>query len=87
MARKCCGATRAGLVCDKGPGHAGDHRGYLSAVDEVLFWPSSTRRLEVLEQGIAELLEELETDPAARDLAVERLNLAIRRPPAGASCV
>lgn len=46
MARDTCGATRsvpgaAGLVCDKAPGHAGDHRGYLEQQDEVLFWPAA----------------------------------------------
>lgn len=44
-----CGATRnvpgaAGLVCDKAPGHDGDHRGYLEQQDEVLFWPSVVER-------------------------------------------
>lgn len=47
MAGDKCGASRsvpgaAGLVCDKAPGHDGDHRGYLEQQDEVLFWPSST---------------------------------------------
>lgn len=38
MARDTCGATRGGLVCDRAPHVIGDHRGYLEAVDEVLFW-------------------------------------------------
>ncbi len=37
-----CGATRGGLVCDRAPHANGDHRGYLEAVDEVLFWPSTS---------------------------------------------
>lgn len=41
-----CGETAraaggAVLVCDKAPGHDGDHRGYLEQQDEVLFWPSA----------------------------------------------
>lgn len=33
-----CGAVRGALVCDRAPHVVGDHRGYLEAVDEVLFW-------------------------------------------------
>lgn len=48
MAADKCGATRtvpwaSGLVCDKAPGHDGDHRGYLEVQDEVLFWPPPPR--------------------------------------------
>lgn len=42
MARDTCGATSGPLVCDRAPHADGDHRGYLEAVDEVLFWPSTS---------------------------------------------
>jgi hypothetical protein len=78
MASDTCGARRGDLVCDRAPHADGDHRGYLEAVDEVLFWPSAARRLEALERQIADTLEEL--DPRDRELAVARLKLAMCRP-------
>ncbi len=80
MARDTCGARRGALVCDRAPHDDGDHRGYLEAVDEVLFWPTTTKRIEALADVIAAELEELETEPAARELAVLKLRVAMSRP-------
>jgi hypothetical protein len=55
-----CGETRGGLVCDRSPGHAGDHRGYLETIDENLFWPSDVERLAALQGEIVEVLARLE---------------------------
>jgi hypothetical protein len=33
-----CGATSHGYVCDREPGHAGNHRSYNEQVDEPVFW-------------------------------------------------
>ena len=33
-----CGSARSGLVCDRESGHKGQHRGYWSEHDAVLFW-------------------------------------------------
>jgi len=41
--RTLCGASPPSVhvqPCDKVKGHAGPHRGYLSAVDVVEFWPN-----------------------------------------------
>jgi hypothetical protein len=37
-----CGATFGILTCDRERGHEGQHRGYYAAVDEILFWSSSS---------------------------------------------
>ncbi len=83
MAADKCGARRDGLVCDRAPHVDGDHRGYLESVDEVLFWPSTGKRLEVLAVAIAAALEELE--PRDRELAVVRIRLAMCQPSAAAA--
>jgi hypothetical protein len=60
MAADMCGARRGDLVCDRAPHADGDHRGYLEAVDEVLFWPSvDALNLEELEALVALVVWEL----------------------------
>lgn len=71
MARDTCGARRDGLVCDRPPHVDGDHRGYLEAVDEAVFWPMEDRELEALEARIAAALER--ATPATRHRAARRL--------------
>ena len=66
-----CGATRDGITCDRAPHADGDHRGYLEAVDEAVFWPMEDRELEHLEQRIAAALER--ATPAARFRSARRL--------------
>jgi hypothetical protein len=80
MARDTCGAKSGSLVCDRAPHVDGEHRGYDEAHDSVLFWPTTTKRLQHLEDQIVALLEELDTDPPARSAAIVRLRLAMRRP-------
>ena len=41
VSRTCGAFTRSGVVCDREPGHVGDHRGYVEEVDEAVFWPQS----------------------------------------------
>lgn len=38
IAAATCGATSGALRCDREPGHAGDHRGYLVEQDTPVFW-------------------------------------------------
>ena len=65
MAADRCGATSGGLTCDRGPGPEGDHRGYLEAVDEVLFW-NGAASIE-LATSARELAALLEHDPVFLD--------------------
>ena len=65
MAADTCGATSGGLTCDRGPGHEGDHRGYLEAVDEVLFWNGAA--CVELATSARELQALLEHDPVFLD--------------------
>ena len=75
-----CGARYARLVCDKAPHVDGDHRGYDEEHDRVLFWPTAAKRLDALEERIADLLDELATDPQAHAAAMVRIRLACSRP-------
>lgn len=75
-----CGARSGALVCDRAPHADGEHRGYDEEHDAVLFWPTSEKRIQHLEDQIAGLLEELDTDPPARSAAIVRLRLAMCRP-------
>lgn len=34
-----CGHTAGALVCDREPGHVGNHRGYNDQIDAAMFWP------------------------------------------------
>lgn len=75
-----CGARSGALVCDRAPHADGDHRGYDEEHDAVLFWPTSAKKIEALAAAIAAALEELETNPPARELAVLKLRSAMSRP-------
>jgi hypothetical protein len=37
---KNCGDKYGGYVCDREPGHPGEHRGYNPQIDEAVFWPA-----------------------------------------------
>lgn len=78
MASDTCGAKSGSLVCDRAPHVDGEHRGYDEERDAVLFWPTSERRLEMIGNELAAILDEL--DPRDRENAVARLKLAMCRP-------
>jgi hypothetical protein len=71
MARDRCGATCGPLVCDRAPHTDGDHRGYDEEHDAVLFWPTTTKRLEELKRTIRIVLAAVE--PARRAATAEHL--------------
>lgn len=76
-----CGARNGALVCDRAPHADGDHRGYLEAVDEVLFWPSAEKQITTIADVIAKVLDGLELEQRAA--AAARLRAVIdRRSPA-----
>jgi hypothetical protein len=75
-----CGATSGRLTCDRAPHVDGEHRGYDEERDAVLFWPTAEKRLQHLEDQIAEFLETLELEPRERENAATRLKLAMCRP-------
>lgn len=79
MASDTCGAKSGALTCDRAPHADGDHRGYDEERDAVLFWPTHSTRLRLLEEQIAALLDEL--DPPARSAATVRLGIAMCKPP------
>lgn len=49
-----CTAELNGTHCDREPGHAGSHRGYLEQVDEAVFWGNGgADRIEAIKARLA----------------------------------